>query len=481
MSRARAHSLLILCALVVLAHLASGAPSSRPNIVFILADDLGWADLGCYGNTFNETPHIDQLAREGMRFTHAYAAAPVCSPYRAALLTGQTPARLGITDYLRPDADNGLPGKCLTLPEWLQWQGHVTGMIGKWHLTGYRHHGASTETRPSDHGFSWNIGSEVKSVGNGANTWPYVFRKQAIRWIDLPEDRLGKSEYLTDRLNLEAVDFIDRHQDQPFFLFLSHYAPHTILDGRPELVPKFRKKHPPGKSTRTKCYLCEDAGLGSGDPGNHWAGDHNPHLAAMLASIDAGIGMITRKLEEHQLDKNTIIIFTSDNGGELNVTSNAPLRGGKSQLYEGGIRVPLIIKWPNQISKNSISSTPTINMDFYPTLAEALGLKLPEGQIIDGVSLLPTLHDPEVSPKRDFLAWHYPLDKPHFLGGVSAGAIQLGGWKLIESYAAAPDQLFHLDSDPSETRNVAEKRPERVEDLKRRLAAWRETVGASRP
>ena len=180
-----------------------------PNIVFVLADDLGWAELGCYGNQFNETPHLDRLASQGMRFTQAYAAAPVCSPYRAAFLTGQYPARVGIVDYLRPNSANALSTEYTTLAEMLHSAGYQTGMIGKWHLTGYRHHDAEYEIRPTDHGFDWNIASEVKGVGNGANFWPYVFRDQSIRWLDIPEKRLGDEKFLTDRLNLEAVDFIE--------------------------------------------------------------------------------------------------------------------------------------------------------------------------------------------------------------------------------------------------------------------------------
>ena len=467
--------------LVALSGGAFAEPADRPNIVFVLADDLGWSELGCYGNEFNETPHLDRLASEGMRFTHAYAAAPVCSPYRAALLTGQAPARLGITDYLRADANNGLSPKLVTLPEVLKRNGYATGMVGKWHLTGYKYHGAKVELRPMDHGFDWNLGSEVKSVGNGANTWPYVFRTQPIRWIDFPENRLGKNEYLTDRLNLEAVNFIARNKDRPFFLYLSHYAPHTILNGRPDLVEKYRKKHPPGKSTRSNCYICEDGGLGKGDPGNHWAGDHNPHLAAMLQSIDEGIGLISAKLNELGLTEDTIFIFSSDNGGETNVTSNAPLRGGKSQLYEGGIRVPLIVRWPSHIEGGKVSDTPTVNTDFYPTLLAAARVQADSAQPMDGSSILSTWKDPDGEPEREFLAWHYPLKKPHFLGGVSAGAIRFGNWKLIEKFESGEDELFHLSDDPSESRNVASQHPETVALLKKKLAAWRRSVGAVKP
>ena len=328
--------------------------AERPNIIFILADDLGWSELGCYGNRFNETPHIDRLAKRGIRYTNAYSSAPVCSPYRAALLTGQYPARIGILDYLRPDSENGLSTNLITFPKKLRDSGYITGMIGKWHLSGYSYHGAKKIVRPKDHGFTWNIGSEIKSVGNGANFWPYMFRSQPIRWLDLQKRKLGQKEYLTDRLSLEAVEFIEKNKESPFFLFLSHYAPHTILNGKPNIVAKYRAKYRPGNSTRNRCYLCQDATL-LGDPQNHWAGNHNPHLAAMIESIDDGVGLILNKLKSLKLDQNTIVIFTSDNGGETKVTSNAPLRGGKSQLYEGGIRVPLIVSWPDTIPSAGVS------------------------------------------------------------------------------------------------------------------------------
>ena len=326
--------LLGLYMVALLAVLKAEAAFRPPNIIFILADDLGWAELGSYGNRFNETPHLDRLAKEGLRFTQAYAAAPVCSPYRAAFLTGQYPARLGILDYLRPNSENGLSTQLITLPEMLHQNSYATGIIGKWHLSGYKYHGAKNEVRPTNHGFAWNTGSEVKSVGNGANFWPYVFRTQPIRWLDLPQNKLGRREYLTDRLNYEAIGFIERNQDKPFFLYLSHYAPHTILNGRPDLVAKYRRKHSPGKSTREHCYLCQDATL-KGDPGNHWAGDHNPHLAAMLESIDDGVGLIMQKLKELGLEQDTILIFSSDNGGETKVTSNAPCVAAKASSTKG--------------------------------------------------------------------------------------------------------------------------------------------------
>ena len=457
---------------------------NRPNIIFVLADDLGWAELGCYGNTFHETPHLDQLAKEGVRFTHAYAAAPVCSPYRAALLTGQHPARVGILDYLRPNSSNALPVSQVTLPKMLRHNGYSTGMVGKWHLTGYKYQNAQFEIRPKDHGFSWNIGSEIKGVGNGANFWPYVFRTQPISWIDLPKNRLGENEYLTDRLNFEAVEFVERNKDKPFFLYLSHYAPHTILNGRPDLVAKYRRKKSPGKSKRTNCYLCKDAGIDV-EHCEHWSENHNPHLGAMLESIDDGIGLLTRKLDDLGISDNTIFIFSSDNGGETNVTSNEPLRGGKSQLYEGGIRVPLIVRWPRgKVPSGETCSQPVVNHDFYPTLLEAARIEPDSKQKLDGISTLSTWQNPAKPTKRDSLHWHYPLDRPHFLGGVSSGAIRKNDYKLIEYFDPARPQkfeLFNLKKDPSEKNDLSNTNPNLVKKLHQELLSWREKTGARIP
>ena len=457
---------------------------NRPNIIFVLADDLGWAELGCYGNTFHETPHLDQLAKEGVRFTHAYAAAPVCSPYRTALLTGQHPARVGILDYLRPNSSNALPVSQVTLPKMLRHNGYSTGMVGKWHLTGYKYQNAQFEIRPKDHGFSWNIGSEIKGVGNGANFWPYVFRTQPISWIDLPKNRLGENEYLTDRLNFEAVEFVERNKEKPFFLYLSHYAPHTILNGRPDLVAKYRRKKSPGKSKRTNCYLCKDAGLDV-EHCEHWSENHNPHLGAMLESIDDGIGLLTRKLDDLGISDNTIFIFSSDNGGEINVTSNEPLRGGKSQLYEGGIRVPLIVRWPRgKVPSGETCSQPVVNHDFYPTILEAAKIEPDSKQKLDGISTLSTWQNPAKPTKRDSLHWHYPLDRPHFLGGVSSGAIRKNDYKLIEYFDPARPQkfeLFNLKKDPSEKNDLSGANPNLVKKLHQELLSWREKTGTRIP
>ncbi|MAI72869.1 MAG: hypothetical protein CMM01_18455 [Rhodopirellula sp.] len=454
--------------------------AEQPNIIFVLADDLGWSELGCYGNGFNETPHLDQLASDGVRFTQAYAAAPVCSPYRAALLTGQHPARIGIMDYLRPNSANALSTSHTSLPEVLSNNGYATGMIGKWHLTGYEYHSAAHEIKPVDHGFQWDFAREVKGVGNGANFWPYVFRQQPIRWLDIPNNKMGANEFLIDRMNEEAVQFVRQHKNQPFFLYLSHYAVHSILNGKPALVQKYRDKHPPGKSSREKCYLCEDSGH-KGDSLNHWASDHNPHLAAMLESIDDGVGMLRQELKDLGIEKNTIFIFSSDNGGETNVTTNHPLRGGKSELYEGGIRVPLLVSWPEEVPRQAISSVCTTNTDFYPTILEAVGLDAPDKQILDGQSTLPAWRQPNTNPPVRTLHWHYPLDQPHFLGGRSAAAIRRGNWKLINFFDTGEAELYALDTDISETTNRAAEHPELTTELKQELATWQQHVAARIP
>jgi len=429
------------------------ASVQRPNIIFILADDLGWAELGCYGNTFNETPNLDKLAARGTRFTDAYAAAPVCSPYRAALMTGQYPARVGITDYLRPNDENHLSTDHITIAEMLKRTGYTTGIIGKWHLTGYVNHGAK-EFPPSQHGFDEVIVSENRGIGGGSYFHPYHFNEQI-------EKRLPGKEYLVDRCNLEAIEFIDRHKKGSFFLYLSHYAVHTRLQGKPELVAKYEKKPGAGRGNRAR--------------------KNNPHLAAQLESIDEGVGMIMNKLDQLGLAENTVLIFTSDNGGEDRVTSNAPLRAGKSTLYEGGIREPLIIRWPPVVKPGSICNKPVSNIDFYPTFLQFAGLKADQRRRLDGLSILPLLKNPKAKLARNALYWHYPLKKPHFLGGRSSGAIRQGSFKLIEYFDNGTVELYNLKDDIAEQHNLAKKLPKKAAELQKRLKAWRGDVGARIP
>lgn len=448
---------------------AQAVQSQKPNVIYILADDLGYSELGSYGNTFNETPNLDQLAKEGVRFTQAYAAAPVCSPYRAALMAGQYPARMGITDYLRPNAADHLPLSHTTLAEMFKENSYQTGIIGKWHLSGYVNEKAPEETLPDKHGFDEVIASENRGIGGGTYFYPYHFNREITK--KLPVEK----EFLTDRQNAEAVEFIERNKEKPFFLYLAHYAVHTTLHGKPELVNRFRNKPGAGSSSPSKENSQNDPYKKY--PADYWAKQNNPHLAAQLFSIDEGVGMIMAKLKELGLDKNTIVVFTSDNGGETNVTSNAPLRGGKSMLYEGGVREPLIIWSPSRFAQGQVARQPIVNFDFYPTFMEVIGAKS-NNQQVDGISFAALLKNPDATlPERAFY-WHYPLDKPHFLGGRSAGSIRQGDWKLIQFFDTAEDELYNLKEDLGEKNNLAQSNPAKVKELKTALVNWRASVGA---
>lgn len=418
----------------------SNSGSVGPNIVLMLADDLGFAELGCYGNTFNETPCLDRMAAQGVRFTDAYSSAPVCSPTRAALMTGQWPHRSGITDFLRPKSETCLPTDTRTLAETLKARGYSTGIIGKWHLTGY----GSPEGFPSSHGFDEWIAGEQKGIGAGDYVHPYRFNPGI-------EKRLPGKEHLVDRVNLEAVDFIERHRDRPFFLLVSHYAVHTVMQGRKDLVRKYKAKPGAGASK--------------------FSGSNNPHLAAQLEAIDQGMGMIEDKLGELGIGGNTVLIFASDNGGESTVTDNAPLRAGKSHLYEGGIRVPLIMKNRGLLPEGSVCHAPTSTIDFYPTLARMAGVDRKTLPALDGRSLFPVLTGKGEKPPPLF--WHYPLKRPHFLGGRSSGAVRLGDYKLIEFFDTNELELYNLAEDLGERKNLAEKKPDQTKQLHLLLKNWR--------
>jgi arylsulfatase A-like enzyme len=381
-------------------------------------------------------------------------------------MTGQYPVRTGITDYLRPNDPKHLSTDYVTLPKMLKSAGYTTGLAGKWHLTGYANHGA-VEVGPGEHGFDEVMVSENRGIANGSYFFPYHFNRE-IR------QRLPGREYLVDRCNLEAVEFIERHRDKPFFLYLSHYAIHTRLNGKPELVAKYEAKPNAGKGLGSPT---QNSALGV----PFQAPRNNPHLAAQLESVDQGVAMIRDKLRELGLSDHTILIFTGDNGGERQVTSNAPLRAGKSTLYEGGIREPLIVYWPGVTQPGCVCHTPVCSVDFYPTLAQAAGAHPTPTQVADGVSLVPLLKDPETHLDRDTFFWHYPLEKSHFLGGRSAGAIRKGDWKLIEFFDTGMAELYNLAKDPSEQHNLASEKPDRKRELLEALHAWQRRVGAAIP
>lgn len=461
----------------VLAHLAStwpavvqaaGAPAPRPpNIVLILADDLGWADLGCYGSTFHETPNLDRLARSGMRFTQAYAAAPLCSPTRASLLTGKHPARLHLTTYLpgRPDMpsqkllqariNKQLPLDETTLAEALKPAGYVSGHVGKWHLGG-------RGFLPQDQGFDVNLGGTAGGSPPGPGGY-FRFQTPSLSAAD-------EREYLTDRLTTEAERFIESHRGRPFFLYLCHFAVHIPLQAKPDLLAKYQaKRKAPWRD----------------DPMKSPAQD-NPHYAAVLESMDQGVGRVMRKLDELGLAEETILVFTSDNGGlavregrDTPATSNAPLRGAKGQLYEGGIRVPLIVRWPAKVKAGSTCDVPVSSVDWFPTFLGIARAK-PAAQAApqDGVDILPLLTGADV-PARDTLFWHLP----HYSnqGGRPSSAVRRASWKLIEHHEDGRLELFDLAKDVSEANDLSKAMPEKAAELHGVLKDWRQSVAAQMP
>ena len=434
---------------------AEGQESQRPNVVLILADDLGWTDLACYGSDLHETPHLDRLAASGVKFTQAYSACTVCSPTRASILTGKYPARLHLTDWIPglmpanpkmivPEWTKQLVAEEQTLAEVFRDAGYVTASIGKWHL--------GTEAfYPEKHGFALNV------AGTQAPSPRSYFAPYSI--ATLAEGNEG--EYLTDRLAAEAEKFLRANKERPFFLYLPHFAVHLPIQAKAPMVEKYRAKLRPGlKHT-------------------------NPTYAAMLESLDEAVGRVLATLQELKIAERTIVVFTSDNGGHIPTTSNAPLRYGKASCYEGGTRVPLLVRQPGAIAAGSSCEVPVISPDLFPTvlaMAKLSAAKQPNsGQSLDGVDLTPVLHQ-KGSIARTELFWHYPHYQLYQQGGTTPyGAIRAGDWKYIEFFDGQPAELYHLAVDGSEQRNLADERPEKAAALAARLKAWRQEVGAQMP
>lgn len=449
--------------LVQLAAYGQSAPT-KPNIIFILADDLGWGELGCYGNTFNETPNLDKLAADGIRFTQAYAAAPLCSPTRASVMTGQVPARVGITDFLGDHSDRYLdPAKYVTVNEALSSAGYRTAIVGKWHLDTYF---KDPKGNPKQHGFDEVIGSETKYIADGDYFFPYDKNSTFSEGEE--------NEYLTDRQYAEASKFIERNKQQPFFLYLPLYSVHTRLAAPENTVAKYRQKF--------------DAKYGAGmaeklfDTNNprHEANHlDNPYLAAMLEHIDVGVGRIVETLKKSGLDKNTMVVFFSDNGGAGKVANNGHLRGSKTWLYEGGIRECLVMKWPGKIKQGVVTDAVVSSIDFYPTFIEMAGVKQAKGHLLDGQSILPLLAKGK-EPQREALYWHYPSETGKWVPRM-ASAIRKGDYKLIEFYVDGRKELYDLKNDPSEKNNLAASMPEKVKELKKMLDQWKREVNAEAP
>jgi len=429
--------------------------NDKPNIIYINVDDLGWADVGYQGSKYYETPHIDKLAKQGMVFSNAYAAASNCAPSRASALTGQATPRHGVYTVKSSARGDSLTRKLIptentlhiksnnqTLGHAMQAAGYITATIGKWHVS----------EDPLKNGFDINIaGSDGGGPYNGGYQSPY-------KYPNLVNDKPG--EYLTDRLTDEAIKFITKYKETPFFLYLPYFTVHTPIQGKPEKVAYFKKKK-----------------------GNE--SQNNPDYAAMISSLDDNIGRLMATLDTLLLTNKTIVIFTSDNGGVYNLSKQTPLRAGKGSYYEGGIREPLIIRWSSKISPGKCE-TPVSHLDFFPTFLDITQIVL-EGKSPDGVSLMPLLDKRKIANRA--LYWHFPI---YLQGGNKdtqdpifrtrpGSAIRDGDWKLIQYFENNDIELYNLKYDPSEKNNLVESYESKSEDLLEKLEAWRVSMKAPIP
>ncbi len=489
---------------------------SAPNIIFFLVDDLGWTDIGTFGSSFYETPHIDEFATEGVKFTNAYAACHVCSPTRSSILTGKYPARNRMTDwitgrrdfsfqkYLNVKTGQFLPYEETTLPETLKSHGYRTGAIGKWHL-------GSAPSTPDKHGFDWHIPRNW-SRGAPNRTFHAPYNLEGL------EDA-AEGEYLTDRLTDEALNFIEQEEGKPFFLYMAHFAVHDPIHGRPDLVAKYEAKLKANPSSGDTPFVLEgnpddenplsraelDAAID--DPAyegykvlpNHTVKikqyQDNTQFAGMVEAVDQSFGRIMEKLEDMGIDDNTIVIFFADNGGMAGAnmgnpsrvipenrldgtfsTSNLPLRGAKGWLYEGGIRVPCIVKWPGEGKSGTVSEEPIISTDFYPSILEMAGLPLSGEQHKDGVSIAPLLKGKQ-SLDRDAIYWHFPHYSNHGMQSPG-GAIRSGDYKLLEYFENNTVQLFNLQDDIGEQNDLSKSNLKKAQELVGMLHAWRDSLDA---
>lgn len=462
----------VLLIAVFSATLSAAAPRP-PNIVFLIADDLGARDLGAFGSTFYETPHLDRLAREGARFSQAYAACPVCSPTRASLLTGKYPQRSGITDFIgapQPKAwkrntrltpapyATELALSETTIAEALKPAGYATFFAGKWHLGPQGHW-------PEDQGFDINLGGIDKGGPYGGDKYfsPYGNPR-------LPDG--PKGEHLPARLAAEASKFIAAHKTQPFLVYLPFYDVHTPLMARADLRAKYEEK---------RRRLAPTTQWGREGERDVRLTQNHAIYAAMVEAMDEAVGTVLQALRENDLERDTLVIFTSDNGGlatsEGWPTSNHPFRGGKGWLYEGGVREPLIMRWPGRIRADQVIDVPISSPDFFPTILAAATVKLPADLPPDGVDLLPIITTGSTPDRALF--WHYP----HYgnQGGAPGAAVRRGDWKLIEWFEDGALELYNLRTDPEEQKNLAAAEPKRVAALRAELQAWQKSVGAKFP
>ena len=428
----------------------ASCPGSRatnlPNFLFILADDLGWSQLGCYGSNFYETPNLDRLASEGMKFADAYAACPVCSPTRASIMTGKYPARLHLTDFIaggqypheklkQPDWQKYLPLEEITIAEVLKAAGYATASFGKWHLSIAKKPPESLPFNPDKQGFDESIVTYKPASSHD------------------PEADAHNVEIITRK----SLEFLYKHKDKPFFLYVTHNTIHGPIMGKKKLIEKYKRK--PGADLP----------------------ENNPIIAAMLEELDDTVGRLLKKLDELKIADKTLVIFFSDNGGLEQSARQTPLRSGKANLYEGGIRVPLIIRWPDVTKPGSICSETVISVDFFPTILEIIGLENKAKKPIDGVSLVPLLKRTGTL-NRQAVYWHYPHYHSSSIG--PCGAIRAGDYKLIEWFdesICGPGnrfELYNLKEDIGEQNNLAKEMPEKTHELKEMLQDWRNEVNA---
>ncbi|MDO5970628.1 sulfatase [Flavivirga aquimarina] len=464
---------LLICFLFSAIQYSIYAQNKKPNIVFVLVDDLGWMDIGANGSSFYETPNIDQLANEGIRFTQAYAASPICSPTRASILTGKNPARIDLTQYIggrgNPNYIRNLPLEEILFPELLNQAGYKTIFLGKWHLNNEAGEGTFW---PDKQGFDINIAGHFRGG-------LYIKNKYFSPW-NIPNLENGPDgEYMTDRLANEAVKFIDNNTNNPFLLYLSLYTVHAPFQAPAKRVEKYKKK-------KEALALSEEQRFGTENnqekPFTFRKTQDHPTYAAMVESMDMAVGKILNKLKDKNIADNTVVIFFSDNGGlstsEGVPTANTPLRTGKGWLYEGGIRVPAIIKWPGNIKPGTVSNNIITSMDFYPTILEMTGQPLRPDLHIDGKSMMPLLKN-ESTKLHDVNYFHYP-HQSNQKGGPSS-AIREGDYKLIVFLLDNRMELYNLKNDIGEQNNLADKLPEIRNRLYSKLVKWWDDVDAKFP
>ncbi|GAA5224951.1 sulfatase [Membranihabitans marinus] len=443
------------------------------NVILIIADDLGWTDLSSYGSDLHETPNLDDLARHHLKFTQFYSASPVCSPTRASIITGKYPGRLHMTTHFensgdynekrgyqnlkmnKPKTIGNLPLTEITLAETLRSAGYFTAHIGKWHLGNFDYY-------PENHGFDINIGG---TAWGAPDTYWFPFGgnnyQKQLRYIPGMELISQKGDYLTDRMTDRALEIIEAKQDQPFFIHMSYHNPHTPMEGKPDYVEYFKKKVRP--SMRHKNYI----------------------YAAMIASLDENVGRILDRVKALGQEDNTIIIFISDNGGRVGtfqdwetVANNEPLRSGKGSLYEGGIRVPMIVKWPGHTEGRGEIDEAAITNDIYPTIVDMLGLDPVKEQTVDGVSLVGLMENKDEVLDRTTLFWHFPH---YYTTTTPANAVRKGDWKLIHYFEDDRLELYNLSNDIEEKVDLAEKYEDKANELYELLQGWREETKVQYP